>query len=114
MFQVTLDSPIVTTADPTNPALYPLTQPQLVGILSMAEGVIPGITFDFLYDKTNISDLASLISPLNALIKAQLNFQTGGAVISFVYNITYDPTQTAVTGNPWVVQSGLQSSIPLF
>jgi hypothetical protein len=106
VFMVKLDSPFVTTeTDPT------LTQPHLTGILSMAEGVIPGITFDFIYDKTNINSFISLISPLNALIKAQLNFQTGGAVISFVYNITYDPSQTP---NPWVVQSGLQSSIPLF
>lgn len=106
IFLVKLDSPFVTTE--TDPAL---TLPHLTGILSLAEGVVPGITFDFIYDKTQIDSFASLVSAKNALIKAQVNFQTGGAVISFVYNITYDPTQTP---NPWVVQSGLQSSIPLF
>ncbi len=106
VFLVKLDSPFVTSE--TDPAL---TLPHLVGVLSMAEGVIPGITFDFIYDKTQINSFASLVSAKNALIKAQVNFLTGGAVISFVYNITYDPTHTP---DPWVVQSGLQSSIPLF
>ena len=106
IFLVKLDGPFYTTE--TDPSL---SQPHLTGILSMAEGVIPGATFDFIYDKTQISSFASLVSPLNALIRAQLNFLTGGAVISFVYNITYDLSHTP---DHWVVQSGLQSSIPLF
>jgi hypothetical protein len=106
VFLVQLQSPFVTTE--TNPSL---TMPHLTGILSLADGVIPGVSFSFIYDKTQITDFPSLISAKNALIKAQLNLLTGGATISFIYNITYDPTQSP---NPWVVQSGLQSSIPLF
>ena len=44
-------------------------------------------------------------------IQAQVNFKTGPAVISFVYKIVYDPTQTP---DPWAVTSGLQTSISLF
>jgi hypothetical protein len=108
LFLVKLDSPIITTEAPTSS----LAMPHLVGILSMAEGVIPGITFDFIYDKQNINTWQSLFSLDNALMRAQLNFQTGGAVISFIYNITYDSSQPA--GKQFVTQSGLQSSIPLF
>jgi hypothetical protein len=88
-----------------------LRYPHLRGIVSLAEGIIPGITFDFSYDKKAIATWSDLVDAENAAIQAQLNFKSGPAVISLVYKIVYDPTQTP---DPWVVTSGLQSSIELF
>jgi len=109
IFKLTFDTPFITTE--TNPLL---SNPHLNGILSLAPGVIPGFFFDFTYDKKAIVSLGDLVSPQNAAIQGTLNFQSGPAVISFVYIITYDERQRALTGNPWTVTSGLQSSIALF
>ena len=72
---------------------------------------MPGITFDFSYDKKGIVDFGSLFSAQDAAIQAQFNFKSGPAVISFIYKIAYDPSQSP---EPWNVTSGLQSSISLF
>jgi hypothetical protein len=107
IFRISLDGPFVPPATDTTGLLK---YPHLRGILSLAEGVVPGISFDFSYDKKAIATFADLVSAQNAAIKAQLNFKTGPAVISFVYTLVYDPLQTP----QWNVTSGLQSSISLF
>jgi hypothetical protein len=114
VFNVSLDGPFVTglVTDPTLPG-YLLSYPHLRGILSLAEGVVPGITFDFSYDKKGIAKWADLISAQDAAIQAQINFKSGPAVISFVYKIVYDQS-IVPPGNPWNVTSGLQTSIALF
>jgi len=106
IFKVSLDSPFITTE--TNPIL---SQPHLNGILSLVPGVVPGFSFNFTYDKKAIGSFGDLVSPQNAAIQGLLNFQSGPAVISFVYIITYDQRQSP---DPWTVTSGLQSSISLF
>jgi hypothetical protein len=103
IFRVTVDGLFVATTED-------LSKPHLRGILSLAEGVVPGITFDFSYDKKGISIWSDLIDATNAAIQAQVNFKSGPAVISFVYKIVYDP---ALSPN-WNVTSGLQSTISLF
>ncbi len=106
IFKVTLDSPFVTSeTDPT------LAEPHLNGVLSLAPGVLPVFSFDFSYDKKGIGTFAQLVDPSNSAIQAKLNLQSGPAVISFVYAITYDRRNSP---NPWTVTSGLQSSIALF
>lgn len=111
IFNVSLDGPFASAPADLTPDQALLYYPHLRGILSLAEGVVPGITFDFSYDKKAIASFSDLISAQNAAIQAQVNFQSGPAVISFVYKIVYDPTQPS---NPWTVTSGLQSSISLF
>jgi hypothetical protein len=107
IFRVTLDGPFS-----PSPSTDPLLRyPHLRGIVTVAEGVVPGISFDFSYDKKALATLSDLVSAEDAAIQAQLNFRTGPAVISFLYKIVYDPTQSP---NPWHVTSGLQSSIALF
>jgi len=105
IFKLTLDSPFVTSeTDPT------LSQPHLNGVLSLAPGVVPVFSFDFMYDKKGIGTFAQLVDPTNSAIQAKVNLQSGPAVISFVYDITYDASKSPA----WVVTSGLQSSISLF
>ena len=105
IFKLTLDSPFVTSeTDPT------LSQPHVNGVLSLAPGVLPVFSFDFMYDKKGIGTFAQLVDPTNSAIQAKVNLQSGPAVISFVYDITFDATKSPA----WVVTSGLQSSISLF
>ena len=106
IFNITLDGPFATgESDPL------LSSPHLRGILTLGEGLVPGISLNFSYDKKAITKIEDLVSAENAAILAQLNFKTGPAVISFVYKVVYDPTQSP---DPWNVTSGLQSSISLF
>ena len=105
IFKVTLDGPFSTSAvSPTQ--IYP----HLHGIFTIGDGVLPGISFDFSYDKQAIGTFAELVSADYAAIAAQLNFRTGPAVISFVYQLSYMPGQVP---NP-TITSGLKSSIALF
>jgi hypothetical protein len=111
IFRVSLDAPFAAPPAAPTPDEALLVYPHLRGIVSVAEGVVPGISFDFSYDKKGISTFASLVNATNAAIQAQLNFKSGPAVISFIYKIAYDPSQSP---DPWDVTSGLQSSITLF
>jgi hypothetical protein len=106
IFKLTLDAPFITeeTTDI-------LKLPHLNAILSLASGVLPVFSFDFSYDKKGIGSFASLVDPTNAAIQGKLNLQSGPAVISFIYIITYDQRQSP---DPWTVTSGLQCSIALF
>jgi hypothetical protein len=107
IFSITVDGPFVTTE--TDPLL---SSPHLRGILTLGEGLVPGISFNFSYDKKAITKFEDLVSAQNAAIQALVNFRTGPAVISFVYKIVYDPTQPPP--NHWNVTSGLQTSVALF
>ena len=106
VFKVELDGPFVTPE--TDPLL---TRPHLNAILSLAPNVLPVFSFDFIYDKKAIGTFSDLVDATNATIQAKLNLASGPAVISFIYDITYDRTHSP---DPWVVTSGLQSSIALF
>ena len=110
IFNVSLDGPFGAIV-PATASNATTADPHLRGVLSLADGVIPNITFDFTYDKKAIDTWASLVSAQDANINAQFNFKSGAAVISFIYTITYSPSSTP---NPWIVTSGLQSSIALF
>ena len=105
IFKITLDGPFVTTE--TDPLL---SYPHLRGTLTLGEGLVPGISFNFSYDKKGITSFNDLVSAQYAAIQALVNFRTGPAVITFVYKIVYDPSQSP----QWNVTSGLQTSIALF
>jgi hypothetical protein len=112
VIKASIDGPFAAAPAEPTPEEMVLYYPHLRGIVSLGEGIIPGISFDFSYDKKAIASWADLVSAENAAIQAQLNFKSGPAVISLVYKIVYDPLQAS--GDPWVVTSGLQSSIELF
>ncbi len=101
IFSVSVDGPFVPPAvDPTGLLSYP----HLRAILSLAEGIVPVFSFDFSYDKKGIAGWSDFMSPDNAAFQAKVNFKTGPAVISFVYQV--------IANQPPV--SGLQTSISLF
>jgi len=111
VFKVSLDAPFAAPIeDPKDPRVI-VTNPHLRGTLTIANGIIPGISLDASYDKKGITEWKDLIDPLNAAIQARLNYKSGPAVISFMYKVRYELTATP---KPWVVTSGLESSIQLF
>jgi hypothetical protein len=88
-----------------------LTDPHLTMILGLGEGLIPNVSFEALWDKHSITSWNDLVSPLDAVIQGRLNYSIGAAVLSFVYQVRYEPDATP---DPWVIQSGIESSIKLF
>jgi hypothetical protein len=105
VFVATLDGPFVTSA-----TLPSLIYPELRVTLSAGEGVMPGFFFNFSYDKQSITSFGDLVSQQNGSITAQVNFKSGPAVISLVYQLSYVPGQTP---NP-IITSGLQTAVQLF
>ncbi len=83
------------------------------GIVVLKEGIVPGFSFDALYEKQNMDDWKDFQRwREDALIRARINYRTGPAVISLVYNLRYDPS--APGDNKWIVTSGLSSTISLY
>lgn len=113
IFSLAADGPLGSApypdADVTDPE-YIYNFMHVRGVLSVAQGIIPGFSFDASYDKSGITAFADLINPADAAIKAQINYKTGPAVLSFIYMIRYAPGQSP----DWIVTTGLQSSIQLF
>ncbi|MCX7039837.1 MAG: hypothetical protein NT005_12000 [Spirochaetes bacterium] len=121
VFKVSLDAPFVApVTDPADLSAI-VKNPHLRGTFTIGEGIIPGlpgISLDASYDKKGITDFTStppggLFNPTNAAIQAKLNYKSGPAVLSFVYKVRYEPPATP-DDTPWVVTSGLESSIQLF
>jgi len=112
IFNVGLDGPFSAPYPGAVPgdSEYVLNYPHLRGVFTIAEGIVPGISVDFSYDKKGIATWEDLVNPTNAAIQAQINYRTGPAVLSFIYMIRYAPGQTP----DWITTSGLQTSIQLF
>lgn len=82
-------------------------------LFEVKEGVVPGFFFDLLYDKQNMAGFKDFQRwKEDALIRGRVNYRTGPAIISLVYNLRYDPA--AVGDNKWQVTSGIESRIALF
>jgi hypothetical protein len=89
--------------------------PQVTGGLTIGQGLVPGFSAQATYTKQDIQEWADFASLENSVIDARINYQTGPAVISLVYNLRYDPfTDETSAEDPWVVTSGLETSISLF
>jgi len=105
MLTVTVDGPFATSA-----TLPRLIYPELRAGLVVAEGLVPGFSFSFAYEKESIASVGDIVSQQNGSIAAQISFTSGPAVVSFVYQLSYVPGQVY---NP-IITSGIQSAIKLF
>ena len=86
------------------------TYPHLKAVVTVGKDIIPGVFFDASYDKRYIKSFADLISPYNAVIGANINYQTGPAVITLGYNLRYE----AASVPQWETTAKLSTSISLF
>jgi len=87
-------------------------EPTLRSSLLLAQGLVPHISLQGNYVKQDIGSFSDLGSARDAVIGAQINYQTGPAVISLIYDLKYDPYATG--SSPWVVTSRLESTISLY
>jgi hypothetical protein len=84
--------------------------PHLRGVFTVGEGILSSFSFDALYEKYYLGAdkgfFQDLLSPENAVISAKVNYKTGPAVLSLIYNLRYDPATS-----DYIVTSSLMSSI---
>jgi hypothetical protein len=71
-----------------------------------------GFSVDASYQKKYITDIADLISAENAVIQAQIGYNTGPAVISMIYDLKYAPTPGPESD--WQITTRLETSLSLF
>jgi len=109
MLNVSIDGPFGEISNTPTLASYP----HLRGTFTIQEGIMPGFSFDAFYDKRKIQSMEDLISPEDATIGMKINYKTGPAVISLVYDLKYNPAPAEGEDN-WKVTSGLESSISLY
>ena len=110
-FLATIDGPF--QADPNVPFL----NPNLKAVLTLKEGVIGGLSLLASYEKKNITSVASIVDPTNAVVGAAVGYKFGPAKLSMVYDLRYDPYSTRVVNGEtqyWQVTSRLETSIELF
>lgn len=86
--------------------------PTLRSSFQLNQGLVPGLSVQANYAKEELREPADIFSAEDAVIGAQINYQTGPAVISLIYNVKYDPTAT--DDSPWNITSRLESRISLF
>lgn len=109
-FLITLDGPF-NPPEPENEDNFN-NYPHLRAVFFMADGVIPGISFNLTYDKKYLREFDDLIDPEGAFVGATLGLRAGPAVISLIYQLRYNPN---IEGdNKWETTSGIQTSISLF
>lgn len=106
-FKTSVDGPFaaVPAVDTSNPADYP----HLRAVATLGEGIVGGFSFDAVYEKYFLgrdgSFFEDLVTPEDAVITAQINYHTGAAVLSLLYNLKYDGA------GGYIVTSSIQSSI---
>ena len=110
IFNVAIDGPFAPVPE-TLTENY-LDYPHLQAVFILAEGLLAGFSFDASYEKKFIQDFASLIDATDAVIEANINYQTGPAVITLTYSLKYNPN--AEGDDRWETTAGLKSSISLF
>lgn len=84
--------------------------PHVRGIFSIGEGLLAGFSVDALYEKYMLGSTGDfwhdLVSPENAVIGAKVNYKTGPAILSLLYNLRYNPED-----GQFIVSSSLMTSI---
>ncbi|UCF97225.1 MAG: hypothetical protein JSV89_18940 [Spirochaetaceae bacterium] len=113
IFKATLDGPFSQPGG-GNPDNY-LDWPHLYAVFILGEGIVPNLSLEASWDKRSLGAQDGFFRDLIAnwkddtVLGARVNYSIGAAVISVVYQVTYDP----VTGDP-VTKSGIESAIQLF
>lgn len=113
VFNASVDSPFVVAAGSLSSIDY-TSHPHMRIVLLLKEGLLPGITLSASYDKKNLDLITKAEDMLtDALIGAELNYRTGPAVLTFSYNLRYNP-DAGPGEDPWLTTTKLTSSIKLF
>jgi len=116
ILNLTLDGPfqkVINENDENTKDLVYLNYPHLRGLIEVKPGLLPRFSFAASYDKRGIKNLDELTSLEDSLIGARVNYQTGPAVISFIYDLKYN-NNPGPGENSWDVSTKLETSISLY
>lgn len=106
VFNASFDGPFKAAPDNGGIDEYP----HFRGMFTVADGFLAGFSIDAIYEKYYLGAdegfWQDLVNPEFAVIGAQLNYTTGPAVLSLLYNLRYDPA----TGD-YIVTSSLMTTI---
>jgi hypothetical protein len=109
-FQVSLEGPL-TEVD----AAY-IKYPHLRAVLTLQQGLVPGLSVDVLYDKAMLGSrdgfFEDLFTPEDALTTIKIHYTMGPAMITLLYEIRYVPDAGAGE-DKWQVTSGLECALTL-
>lgn len=91
-FEVSVDGPFRSAPSGST---FQADYPHLRGVAGLGEGILGGFFFDFVYEKYMLGMdnpfLADLVDPNNAVITAAVNYRSGAAIFTLLYNLRYDP-----------------------
>jgi len=107
-FEISVDGPFGAAEEGST---FQGDYPHLRGVAGVREGVLGGFFFDFVYEKYMLGSgdkpfFEDLVDPDNAVITAAVNYQSGAAIFTLLYNLRYDPAK-----NDFDVTSSLVTTI---
>ena len=91
-FEVSVDGPF---SSAESGSTFQADYPHLRGVAGLRDGILGGFFFNFVYEKYYLgmenAFFADLVDPNNAVITAAVNYQSGAAIFTLLYNLRYDP-----------------------
>lgn len=91
-FEVSVDGPF---SSAESGSTFQADYPHLRGVAGLRDGIFGGFFFNFVYEKYYLgmenAFFADLVDPNNAVITAAVNYQSGAAIFTLLYNLRYDP-----------------------
>ena len=103
VFNATVDGPIGSP----NAGNY-LDWPHLYAVFILGEGIVPNISMEAQFDKRSLGNPDVNFFD-DTVIGARLNYSIGAAVLSIIYQASYD-----YATDSWDTKSGIESSFQLF
>jgi hypothetical protein len=104
VFNASLDGPF---GQPTG-GTTALDYPHLYATFLLGQGLVPNVSLEAGLDKRSIGD-TPFFGKEDTALQARLNYSIGAAVLSFVYQMTWDPAS-----GDWVTKSGIETGIQFF
>jgi hypothetical protein len=111
LFNASVDGPFI--LDSTAESY--LSHPHLRVIFLIQEGLLPGFSFNASLDRINLDLVNSWDNfwTTDMVIGAEINYDTGPAVLTLSYDLRYNPV-AAADEDPWITTAKLSSSFNLF
>ncbi|MFZ4618670.1 MAG: hypothetical protein ACOYM2_21100, partial [Rectinemataceae bacterium] len=111
---VSIDGPFSGDAAAANPQAQ-AAWPHLRGVARLADGLLPGVYADATYEKYYIGKVKGffqdLVDPTDAIAGMNINYKTGGSVLTLMYNAKWVDENGTPEETDWKVSSSIQAAI---
>jgi len=109
-FQISLEGPFTQVDEDY------IKYPHLKAMLTLGQGLVPGLSIDMIYDKAMVGSkegfFEDLFNPEDALTTIKINYAIGPAIITLFYEIRYVP-DAGQGDDKWHITSGLECALTL-